>query len=177
MNAVQNISVVKQSIKRNDIHYLTFYNLLDCEKNGTIYENGEKIIDDESNSCSVCYCQGGEILCSNVTCHLRTNCESTFFIKGRCCPEYDNCPPSQQNTIITPKDNGTNDAVGNPPHTVFSLIDHSHNDETLATSTPQPSTTMLNNDNSGYKIKEITKVEEIRITNEKTKPIVSHISS
>ncbi|CAO1347258.1 unnamed protein product [Diamesa hyperborea] len=148
----------------------------ECEKNGTVYGNGEKIIDDESNSCSVCYCQGGEISCSNVTCHLRQNCEREYYIKGRCCPEYENCPPSQQNILInTPKDNGTNDSVGNPSHTVFSLIDHSQTDETSATSTLQPSTTMLNNDNSGYKIKEITKVEEIRITNEKTKPIVIEV--
>lgn len=115
-----------------------------------------------------------------MTCHLRTNCEHTFYIKGRCCPEYDNCPPSlQNNLIITPKDNGTNDSIGNSSHIIFSLNDHTQNDETpaTATSTPQPSTTMLKNDNSGYKIKEITKVEEIRITNEKIKPIVSHISS
>lgn len=41
-----------------------FYGILflDCEKNGKVYGNGEKIIDAE-NPCRVCYCQGGEITC------------------------------------------------------------------------------------------------------------------
>lgn len=87
---------------------------------------------------------GGEISCNAVTCYIRHDCEPKY-IAGRCCPEYDNCPPLDQvkhtsttteNSIISPNQSETNDKKTNP---------------------------------LGISIKEITKPGEIRFPKEKPK--------
>uniref|UniRef100_A0A0K8V244 VWFC domain-containing protein n=1 Tax=Bactrocera latifrons TaxID=174628 RepID=A0A0K8V244_BACLA len=108
----------------------------DCQKDGRIYLNGDKLVDPET-PCTVCYCQGGEILCSSVTCFHRDDCKPKY-IAGRCCPEYDNCPVS----IFDPSHNG------NPSHNLSY--------ETKETVPQNPKIT----------IKEITKPIEIRITDD-----------
>ncbi|XP_049306079.1 uncharacterized protein LOC105227136 isoform X2 [Bactrocera dorsalis] len=108
----------------------------DCQKDGRIYLNGDKLVDPET-PCTVCYCQGGEILCSSVTCFHRDDCKPKY-IPGRCCPEYDNCPVS----IFDPSHNGNQS--------------HNPSYETKETVPQNPKIT----------IKEITKPIEIRITDD-----------
>ncbi|XP_073944528.1 uncharacterized protein [Choristoneura fumiferana] len=62
----------------------------ECEQEGRVYGNGEKLVDPE-DPCRVCYCQGGEVVCRRIACFLRDDCQPRH-VKGRCCPEYDNCP-------------------------------------------------------------------------------------
>ncbi|CAL8084381.1 unnamed protein product [Orchesella dallaii] len=63
----------------------------ECEKDGKIYQNGEKITD-TNNPCEACYCQGGEIICAVIDCYWRNDCPPRY-IDNRCCPMYDHCPP------------------------------------------------------------------------------------
>lgn len=35
---------------------------------------------------------GGEVKCNDISCYIRKDCEPRY-IKGVCCPQYDNCPP------------------------------------------------------------------------------------
>ncbi|XP_063359847.1 mucin-2 [Cydia amplana] len=62
----------------------------ECELEGRVYGNGEKLVDPE-DPCRVCYCQGGEVVCRRIACFLRDDCQPRL-VPGRCCPEYDNCP-------------------------------------------------------------------------------------
>ncbi|XP_032514189.2 uncharacterized protein LOC116767799 isoform X1 [Danaus plexippus] len=62
----------------------------ECEQEGRIYGNGEKLVDPH-DPCRVCYCQGGEVVCRRIACFLRDDCRPRL-VPGRCCPEYDNCP-------------------------------------------------------------------------------------
>lgn len=159
----------------------------ECQRDGKTYTNGEKVLDPET-PCRVCYCQGGEITCSQVTCYKRHDCEPKF-IAGRCCPEYDNCPPLETFKIIEAtsakeelielketeidaaeleqaKDAGTS--------TSTSTTTSSTTTTTAVDSTEGPTTSrsMLaegNNNPLGIKIKEITKPEEIRFTDNRPK--------
>ncbi|KAL0272508.1 UNVERIFIED_CONTAM: hypothetical protein PYX00_005447 [Menopon gallinae] len=70
----------------------------ECERNGKIYGNGEKV--EEPNPCKVCYCKGGEIKCALVTCYTRDDCEPGY-VAGVCCPKYDHCPPLEMNNNST----------------------------------------------------------------------------
>ncbi|KNC25410.1 hypothetical protein FF38_07621 [Lucilia cuprina] len=110
----------------------------DCQKDGKTYLNGDKLVDPET-PCTVCYCQGGEILCSSVTCFHRDDC-TPKYIPGVCCPEYDNCP-------VATSESTTN--------------------KTLATTstTSKPEIHQAEN-NPKITIKEITKPIEIRITDD-----------
>lgn len=87
---------------------------------------------------------GGEISCNAVTCYIRHDCEPKY-IAGRCCPDYDNCPPLDQikhtsstteNYVVVANQTENYDKKKNP---------------------------------LGISIKEITKPGEIRFTNEKPK--------
>lgn len=91
-NAAPTINVVRKigKIPLKTWNLINFPSL-ECEKDGKTYGNGEKLVNSES-PCQVCYCQGGEFSCNNVTCYIRNDCEPKY-IPGRCCPEYDNCPP------------------------------------------------------------------------------------
>ncbi|XP_050663500.1 uncharacterized protein LOC126964436 [Leptidea sinapis] len=62
----------------------------ECEQEGRVYGNGEKLIDPQ-DPCRVCYCQGGEVVCRRIACFVRDDCQPRL-VAGRCCPEYDNCP-------------------------------------------------------------------------------------
>ncbi|XP_050344812.1 uncharacterized protein LOC126769895 [Nymphalis io] len=62
----------------------------ECEQEGRIYGNGEKLVD-PLDPCRVCYCQGGEVVCRRIACFVRDDCQPRL-VPGRCCPEYDNCP-------------------------------------------------------------------------------------
>lgn len=35
---------------------------------------------------------GGEVTCSEISCYIRDDCKPRYM-KGVCCPTYDNCPP------------------------------------------------------------------------------------
>ncbi|KAL5278864.1 hypothetical protein ACFFRR_003477 [Megaselia abdita] len=108
----------------------------DCEKDGKKYSNGEKLVD-TSNPCEVCYCQGGNIICSSVTCFQRDDC-SPKFIPGKCCPDYENCPENTNKTVPV-----------------------------LSTTEPIVSLEIPSENPLGIQIKEITKSEEIRIVDDK----------
>ncbi|XP_073826712.1 uncharacterized protein [Musca autumnalis] len=110
----------------------------DCQKDGKTYLNGDKLVDPET-PCTVCYCQGGEILCSSVTCFHRDDC-TPKYIPGVCCPEYDNCPvASSVNKTLT----------------------------TTTSTTAKPELPPIADDNKPkITIKEITKPTEIRITDD-----------
>ncbi|XP_059613420.1 uncharacterized protein LOC132259706 [Phlebotomus argentipes] len=127
-----------------------------CERDGKIYATGEKLVDPET-PCRVCYCQGGEFICNNVTCYIRNDCEPKY-IAGRCCPEYDNCPPLEH-VKVGPTEMML---VTNPLETTTpEAMDNSETTTTVRSTILYP----LPNNHLGIKIKEITKVEEIRITN------------
>ncbi|XP_075152690.1 uncharacterized protein LOC142226517 [Haematobia irritans] len=109
----------------------------DCQKDGKTYLNGDKLVDPET-PCTVCYCQGGEILCSSVTCFHRDDC-TPKYIPGVCCPEYDNCPVTTSlNKTLT----------------------------TTSTTTPKPEIPVAVENAPKITIKEITKPTEIRITDD-----------
>ncbi|XP_037957778.1 mucin-5AC [Teleopsis dalmanni] len=120
----------------------------DCEKDGKTYLNGDKLVDPET-PCTVCYCQGGEILCSSVTCFHRDDCKPKYIV-GRCCPEYDNCP------VLSPSNN--NNSVVDIPTNPFTTT-------TSTSTTIRPEIAAAAN-NPKITIKEITKRMEIRITND-----------
>ncbi|KAH8289901.1 hypothetical protein KR018_000591 [Drosophila ironensis] len=121
----------------------------DCEKDGKTYANGYKLVDPDT-PCTVCYCKGGEIVCSSVTCYRRNDCMPKY-VPGRCCPEYDNCP------IL---DN-------NPPLASDPVVSSSG----TTTTTKPMAVAQPAGFNWNITIKEITKPTEIRITDDnKAKP-------
>uniref|UniRef100_A0A182PCM8 VWFC domain-containing protein n=1 Tax=Anopheles epiroticus TaxID=199890 RepID=A0A182PCM8_9DIPT len=147
----------------------------ECQRDGKTYANGEKVFD-PNTPCRACYCQGGEITCSEVSCYKRNDCDPKY-IPGRCCPEYDNCPPlenfkiSDSNTKDTAHnerhDEETNEVKGNYAAEAEDLSGSGlQKQPTTTTTTPQPTATpsMPNDNPLGIKIKEITKAEEIRLT-------------
>ncbi|KAH8249683.1 hypothetical protein KR032_011400 [Drosophila birchii] len=120
----------------------------DCEKDGKTYANGYKLVDPDT-PCTVCYCKGGDIVCSSVTCFRRDDCMPKY-VPGRCCPEYDNCPILDNNPLVGE-----------------ALSSSSSTSTTQRPAAPaQPA-----GFNWNITIKEITKPTEIRITDDnKVKP-------
>lgn len=76
------------------MNYIFFY-CTECEYNKRIYNNGEKI-DTSDMPCRVCYCKGGDVMCTTIGCYEREDCEGKI-IPGTCCPKYDHCPPLGKN--------------------------------------------------------------------------------
>lgn len=78
--------------------------LLDCEHKGKVYNNGEKINKSDESACTVCFCNGGEIVCTSIVCYTRNDCQG-YYLPGDCCPKYDNCSsnPIGKHKIIKPK--------------------------------------------------------------------------
>lgn len=64
--------------------------IAECEFNGRMYNNGEKL-ERPDDPCWVCYCKGGEVMCTSITCYERNDC-TPHFVPGQCCPKYDHCP-------------------------------------------------------------------------------------
>ncbi|XP_050315452.1 uncharacterized abhydrolase domain-containing protein DDB_G0269086-like [Anthonomus grandis grandis] len=64
----------------------------ECEHNGKIYANGQKLETNPGGECKVCYCRGGEVQCAEVSCYIRNDCDGKR-VPGTCCPKYDHCPP------------------------------------------------------------------------------------
>ncbi|VVC27724.1 Hypothetical protein CINCED_3A011291 [Cinara cedri] len=62
----------------------------DCEHKGKLYNNGEKINKSDESACRVCFCNGGEIVCTSIVCYTRNDCQG-YYLPGDCCPKYDNC--------------------------------------------------------------------------------------
>ncbi|KAH8255128.1 hypothetical protein KR038_004842, partial [Drosophila bunnanda] len=119
----------------------------DCDKDGKTYANGYKLVDPDT-PCTVCYCKGGDIVCSSVTCFRRDDCMPKY-VPGRCCPEYDNCPILDNNPLI-------GEALSSS--------------STSTTQRPAPQAQPAGF-NWNITIKEITKPTEIRITDDnKAKP-------
>lgn len=94
----------------------------ECEQEGRIYGNGEKLVD-PLDPCRVCYCQGGEVVCRRIACFVRDDCQPRL-VPGRCCPEYDNCPvrdgtplPSIVSSVpsVSILDNIVSSAIPSPP--------------------------------------------------------------
>ncbi|KAH8282154.1 hypothetical protein KR054_005815, partial [Drosophila jambulina] len=118
----------------------------DCEKDGKTYANGYKLVDPDT-PCTVCYCKGGDIVCSSVTCFRRDDCMPKY-VPGRCCPEYDNCPILDNNPLVGEAVSSSTSTTQRP------------------TAQAQPA-----GFNWNITIKEITKPTEIRITDDnKVKP-------
>uniref|UniRef100_A0A1S4KDP3 VWFC domain-containing protein n=1 Tax=Culex quinquefasciatus TaxID=7176 RepID=A0A1S4KDP3_CULQU len=158
----------------------------ECQRDGKTYTNGEKVLDPDT-PCRVCYCQGGEITCSQVTCYKRHDCEPKF-IAGRCCPEYDNCPPLETSKI-TEATSAKEELIELKETEIDATeLEQAKADSTSTTTTtpttstasptsestegPSTSRTMLAEGNSnplGIKIKETTKAEEIRYTDNRPK--------
>ncbi|BFF94943.1 serine-rich adhesin for platelets [Drosophila madeirensis] len=115
----------------------------DCEKDGKTYANGYKLVDPDT-PCTVCYCKGGEVVCSSVTCFRRDDCMPKY-VPGRCCPEYDNCPILDNNPPLSSETSSTS----------------------TTTSTQKPAGVAQSAGfNWNITIKEITKPSEIRITDD-----------
>uniref|UniRef100_A0A146M0C5 Kielin/chordin-like protein n=3 Tax=Lygus hesperus TaxID=30085 RepID=A0A146M0C5_LYGHE len=70
----------------------------DCEHEGKLYNNGEKL-DNPSSPCQVCYCRGGEIMCNSITCYRRDDCEPQH-VEGQCCPKYGHCPSKNSSSVV-----------------------------------------------------------------------------
>ncbi|XP_058056534.1 uncharacterized protein LOC131207915 [Anopheles bellator] len=180
----------------------------ECQRDGKTYANGEKLFD-PNTPCRSCYCQGGEVTCSEVSCYKRNDCDPKY-IPGRCCPEYDNCPPLEHFKLTEsggPKESAgvtsgqeTNEVNGNhaaePPLAASEATDlaaghqkiqqpqtaqQQQQEASASSSTATPATTTtgptavtataVSNDNPlGIKIKEITKPEEIRLTDNRPAP-------
>ncbi|XP_062548816.1 mucin-22 isoform X2 [Armigeres subalbatus] len=162
----------------------------ECQRDGKVYSNGEKVFDPET-PCRVCYCQGGELSCSQVSCYKRHDCEPKF-IPGRCCPEYDNCPPLENSNIAEPTSPVAESSELKETELVTDdLLDAENkklssitSNDVTAAGTTTPSTTTVSTEGSttaklqipaasnnplGIKIKEITKPEEIRLTDSRPK--------
>ncbi|XP_035775040.1 serine-rich adhesin for platelets-like [Anopheles albimanus] len=159
----------------------------ECQKDGKTYANGEKLFD-PNTPCRSCYCQGGEVTCSEVSCYKRNDCDPKY-IPGRCCPEYDNCPPLEHFKLSessgakdgkqeTNEVNGPAAQSGAGATTETEDLATGHQKQSPSTTSPAASTTTTtsttvtttalpapSHDNPlGIKIKEITKAEEIRLT-------------
>lgn len=63
---------------------------IDCEHKGKLYNNGEKVSKSDESPCRVCFCNGGEIVCTSIVCYTRNDCQG-YYLPGDCCPKYDNC--------------------------------------------------------------------------------------
>ncbi|KAL1446702.1 hypothetical protein WDU94_003609, partial [Cyamophila willieti] len=63
----------------------------DCVHNGKLYNNGQRL-DSTLTPCQACYCRGGALMCTTLTCYTRDDCEGRVQ-PGSCCPSYDHCPP------------------------------------------------------------------------------------
>ncbi|XP_023947515.2 papilin [Bicyclus anynana] len=125
----------------------------ECEQEGRIYGNGEKLVD-PADPCRVCYCQGGEVVCRRIACFVRDDCRPRV-VPGRCCPEYDNCPVRGVTSLP-----GMTPLIPNP----------SSVDEMEPSDAPAPPAEPLMPE---ITIKEITPVSEIPvITNVKIKEIL-----
>ncbi|EFA09500.1 uncharacterized protein LOC662750 [Tribolium castaneum] len=72
----------------------------ECLHENKVYANGERLNSSSGNECNVCYCRGGEIQCTQVSCYIRTDCEAKT-VPGQCCPKYDHCPPIENREKIT----------------------------------------------------------------------------
>ncbi|KAF0751055.1 Kielin/chordin-like protein [Aphis craccivora] len=82
----------------------------DCEHKGKQYNNGEKINKSDESDCRVCFCNGGEIVCTSIVCYTRNDCQG-YYLPGDCCPKYDNCSSTlieqkQKESITFKKSNG-----------------------------------------------------------------------
>ncbi|XP_055636322.1 uncharacterized protein LOC129775513 isoform X2 [Toxorhynchites rutilus septentrionalis] len=164
----------------------------ECQRDGKTYANGEKVFDPET-PCRVCYCQGGEISCSQVTCYKRHDCEPKF-ISGRCCPEYDNCPPLENSKLaetVSPKEESSAESkeTGLDAEDLLEFdqpkaipvssssaapISTTTTTTTTTVTTESPTSAKIvipaaSNNPLGIKIKEITKGEEIRLTDSRPK--------
>ncbi|KAF2901986.1 hypothetical protein ILUMI_04196, partial [Ignelater luminosus] len=49
----------------------------ECEHEGRLYANGERLETPPGGECRVCYCRGGEVQCAEVSCYIRTDCEES----------------------------------------------------------------------------------------------------
>ncbi|KAH8328159.1 hypothetical protein KR067_004889 [Drosophila pandora] len=124
----------------------------DCEKDGKTYANGYKLVDPDT-PCTVCYCKGGDIVCSSVTCFRRDDCMPKY-VPGRCCPEYDNCPILDNNPPLASEPSVSSTSISS------------------STTKPVPAAQPAGF-NWNITIKEITKPTEIRITDDnKAKPAI-----
>ncbi|KAL3270096.1 hypothetical protein HHI36_009154 [Cryptolaemus montrouzieri] len=72
------------------VHKISIF-LSECEYNGKKYSNGERLESSAGDECKVCYCRGGEIQCTDVSCYVRNDCEGKQ-VPGQCCPKYEHCP-------------------------------------------------------------------------------------
>ncbi|XP_037052328.1 serine-rich adhesin for platelets-like [Bradysia coprophila] len=135
----------------------------ECKLNGTIYDNGDKIVDPET-PCEVCVCRGGEINCNALTCYSRNDCKNVTYLPGVCCPEYTNCPPLENVELNSSNETTTAESVNHST----SITSSTMLTETSTTPSP-PTTTQMSESPVGIKIKEITKPEEIRITDDRPK--------
>lgn len=73
--------------------------LIDCEHKGKLYNNGEKIDTPDESACRVCFCNGGEIVCTSIVCYTRNDCQG-YYLPGDCCPKYDNCSSASLSMYI-----------------------------------------------------------------------------
>uniref|UniRef100_A0AAG5D960 VWFC domain-containing protein n=1 Tax=Anopheles atroparvus TaxID=41427 RepID=A0AAG5D960_ANOAO len=160
----------------------------ECQRETKTYANGEKVFD-PNTPCRSCYCQGGEITCSEVSCYKRNDCDPKY-IPGRCCPEYDNCPPLENFKITESSTTNTKDAVsgsdeekraeetnevkGNYAAEAEDLLagglqkqpgpGQPSSTVAAAVTTTTTASAITHENPLGIKIKEITKPEEIRLT-------------
>lgn len=84
----------------------------DCEHKGKQYNNGEKINKSDESACRVCFCNGGEIVCTSIVCYTRNDCQG-YYLPGDCCPKYDNCSSTlieqkQKESMNSKKSNSRN---------------------------------------------------------------------
>ncbi|XP_053741751.1 kielin/chordin-like protein [Synchiropus splendidus] len=59
-----------------------------CFFNGKEYSGGTEF-SDERDPCGVCYCYGGDVVCSKIPCN--SNCHHPYKPPGQCCGECERC--------------------------------------------------------------------------------------
>lgn len=47
----------------------------------------------------MCYCNGGEIVCTSIVCYTRNDCQG-YYLPGDCCPKYDNCSSTSKGMYV-----------------------------------------------------------------------------
>ncbi|XP_073984304.1 uncharacterized protein isoform X1 [Rhodnius prolixus] len=103
----------------------------ECEFNGRMYNNGEKL-ERPDDPCWVCYCKGGEVMCTSITCYERNDC-TPHFVPGQCCPKYDHCPIENQHTLGTHGNNSNSSNFSGKREMQPWLLTVSSNNQTAPT--------------------------------------------
>ncbi|KAK9886124.1 hypothetical protein WA026_014910 [Henosepilachna vigintioctopunctata] len=119
----------------------------ECEYNNKKYSNGERLGTLPGDECKVCYCRGGEIKCTDVSCYIRNDCEGKR-VPGQCCPKYDHCPIRdhlERMATSVPNANSSLNYIG----------------EDIITTPPKDQTTSINHVSNQFQIENDSEIDAL----------------